>query len=476
MFPIFPNFERAFAARVAAFIVTIPDEERMPSETELMENTIRLAKLTSSEKEAFLFGQKVPAPKIGAILVQGRRLYCSARSGVEVGDHAEYSAIETGAKDQDLKGSVLFTTLEPCTAVSRHEWTKSCSVLIADRKIAKVFVGTLDQNPLVTGFGIDYLLDHDVDVAFYPRSFGPELQNLNHQFFDFFSSKADYKAIKDIDKEIGDRLDWSVISSFYRIRDRLDKPAPTDSDLRFRFYRDMIEKGEITEQKGFRRTQVSDSLVLAFFLDPSLLIPGFRVSFYREASPAKKQKWSLSGDEGIHENRTLLKKSLLRMCLPDFWDQDNLFYRLFDLLGFDGLDQPDAFLKGGKALFAVPQAVKEMIVNAVVHNDYRSGVGVSIRLHNGYVELDNAASLSENADLPLLNKGTMMTIPSNPRLMDIFEETRLVEHSGYGMQSVLPNNIRLAQLKDDEANPDGLTYHVNEIRKVKILSTNIALL
>ena len=127
-------------------------------------------------------------PLVGAVLVgkKGVELDRAHRGALREGDHAEYTLIERIHGDKDLEGASLYVTLEPCT--SRNPPKKPCAERIAKARIRKVFVGMTDPNPVISGRGIQYLLDHHIEVQFFDLDFIEEIRAANRHFITYCES------------------------------------------------------------------------------------------------------------------------------------------------------------------------------------------------------------------------------------------------------------------------------------------------
>jgi len=106
-------------------------------------------------------------PLVGAVLVgaDGKELGRACRGKLRDGDHAEFTLIERYLRDKNLDGASLYVTLEPCTR--RRPPKKPCAEHVVASRIGRVFIGMTDPNPDICGRGIQYLLNHDVEVQFF---------------------------------------------------------------------------------------------------------------------------------------------------------------------------------------------------------------------------------------------------------------------------------------------------------------------
>jgi len=140
------------------------------------------------------------SPLVGAVLVMPNgKVEKAYRGEFSEGDHAEYTLLERKLASEDLTGSTLFVTLEPCAPGARSVHKTCCSERIVNRRIAKVFVGIEDPDLDVDGKGLKYLLAHGVSVELFDRDFQKEsepdpvrLMRLlyNHAIATFFMSRC----------------------------------------------------------------------------------------------------------------------------------------------------------------------------------------------------------------------------------------------------------------------------------------------
>lgn len=138
-------------------------------------------------------------PKVGAVLVKDKKFLGSAYRGQKgKGDHAEYTLFEKILNGADVKGAILFTTLEPCTSRGSH---KPCCEWVIEKGIKHVYVGLLDPNPKIYNIGCKKLQSAGIEVSYFPRELRKEIAEDNIQFVSQYSANSDLNGLASFNYE-----------------------------------------------------------------------------------------------------------------------------------------------------------------------------------------------------------------------------------------------------------------------------------
>jgi|ERR1043165_4795853 pyrimidine deaminase RibD-like protein len=122
-----------------------------------------------------------PRPLVGAVVVKNGDVIASAfRSELKPGEHAEYTALERKAGNVAVAGATVYTTLEPCT--SRNDPKIACVERLVERKIARVVIGMLDPNPIISGKGQRRLRDANIVTDLFTPELMAEIEDMNRAF------------------------------------------------------------------------------------------------------------------------------------------------------------------------------------------------------------------------------------------------------------------------------------------------------
>ena len=78
-------------------------------------------------------------PSVGCVIVKNDQIISIGQTGFGGRPHAEYNAIKSS--HENLKGSKMYVTLEPC---NHYGQTHPCTNIIVRHKLKKVFYGYAD--------------------------------------------------------------------------------------------------------------------------------------------------------------------------------------------------------------------------------------------------------------------------------------------------------------------------------------------
>lgn len=129
-----------------------------------------------------------PNPMVGCVVVRDNEIIAEGYHEKCGGFHAERNAL---LSCEDAKGADLYVTLEPCCHYGK---TPPCTEIIIEKGIKRVFVGSVDSNPLVGGKGISILRDAGIEVE--TGILEDECRSLNEVFFYNMEKKRPFLAMK----------------------------------------------------------------------------------------------------------------------------------------------------------------------------------------------------------------------------------------------------------------------------------------
>ena len=136
-------------------------------------------------------GNTSPNPMVGSVIVKNDKMLSSGFHKQAGCPHAEIEAINSCKNKEDIKGSTMYVTLEPCLIYGK---TPPCVDSIIKHKIRKVIIGSLDPNPKVNGKGIEFLKNAGVDVE--TGLFADKIEKQNEVFFKYIKSGMPFISCK----------------------------------------------------------------------------------------------------------------------------------------------------------------------------------------------------------------------------------------------------------------------------------------
>ncbi len=153
----------------------------MSFDRKYMERAIELAKKG--------IGAVNPNPLVGAVIVKDGRVIGEGYHR-KYGDlHAERDAFEH--LTEDAEGAEMYVTLEPCCHTGKQP---PCVDAIIEHKIKRVYVGSDDPNPLVSGKGYARLREKGIEVVTHFMK--DECDKLNQVFFYYITTGLPYVVMK----------------------------------------------------------------------------------------------------------------------------------------------------------------------------------------------------------------------------------------------------------------------------------------
>lgn len=134
-------------------------------------------------------GYTSPNPMVGCVVVKDGRIISEGWHERYGEYHAERNALLRCKEDPT--GADLYVTLEPCCHYGK---TPPCTEIIIEKKIGRVFVGSMDSNPLVAGKGVQILRDAGIYVE--TGILGDACRRLNGVFYHYMETGMPFCVMK----------------------------------------------------------------------------------------------------------------------------------------------------------------------------------------------------------------------------------------------------------------------------------------
>ncbi len=128
-------------------------------------------------------------PMVGAVIVKNNRIIGEGYHKKYGEAHAEINALESCTESP--QGAEMYVTLEPC---SHYGKTPPCAERIIKEGIKKVYIGSLDTNPKVSGKGAEMLKNAGIEVAIGVME--AECKAINPIFFKYIEKHMPYVVLK----------------------------------------------------------------------------------------------------------------------------------------------------------------------------------------------------------------------------------------------------------------------------------------
>lgn len=134
-------------------------------------------------------GRTHPNPIVGALIVRAGRVLARGHHEKAGGPHAEVVALRrAGAR---ARGADVYVTLEPHDHQGR---TPPCTEALIAAGVRRVFIGSIDPNPLVRGRGIRRMRRAGLEVV--PGVLREECDRANEQWFKFITTGLPWVVLK----------------------------------------------------------------------------------------------------------------------------------------------------------------------------------------------------------------------------------------------------------------------------------------
>ncbi|MCM1132511.1 MAG: bifunctional diaminohydroxyphosphoribosylaminopyrimidine deaminase/5-amino-6-(5-phosphoribosylamino)uracil reductase RibD [Ruminococcus flavefaciens] len=133
-----------------------------------------------------------PNPMVGAVIVKNGEIIGRGFHPKYGELHAErFAFADCDGKGIDCTGADMYVTLEPCC---HHGKTPPCTEAVIQHRIAHVYIGSSDPNPLVAGKGTRILREHGIEVT--EGILKDECDELNEIFFRYITAKKPFVTMK----------------------------------------------------------------------------------------------------------------------------------------------------------------------------------------------------------------------------------------------------------------------------------------
>lgn len=376
-------------------------------------------------------------PLVGAIIAtvdgeilttaDGKNLATAHRGELREGEHCEFTLIERKLANMNLKGCVLYVTLEPCTDESRNQGKdpnkvqkRGCSTHIRKARLSKVYIGVEDPNPKIAKEGINKIREYGIEVEMFPSDLQEKIWKDNDKFIK--EKEAEALQAKQAKTEpqlsiLEQTVTGSNIASFsnnainqfiVESKAKFSYPSSDFNDWAHGF--GLIEKD--TKSDSYLPTGLG---IMIFGKTPENAFPQtiFKVEInYGTGKPEIKDfKGPLVNQ--LPEILDYIKNKGLKMTM------DKSSGKREDIANFPF----DVLL--------------EAIANAVIHRDY------SIEGATNYLYIDPDKIVIRSPGAPVypitlndLNTFDAPSLSRNPKIMYIFNQMHLAEQRGIGLRNM----------------------------------------
>jgi ATP-dependent DNA helicase RecG len=384
------------------------------NERRLMEKAIAVMRQSISEPRA----DGKASPLVGAVLLKSDgKIETAHRGELREGDHAEFTLLERKNRANNLNGSILFATLEPCAPGARNHPKLSCAERIVNARIKEVWVGIEDPDPTVDRKGIKYLQDHGVTVHMFERDLQEEIQAANKEFI---AQAMERKAVAE---EVENEVTLSTLENPIATADLQDFSSKV-----LERYRSLAKMEEAVSSEAFRRRLIQQGLLKT---EGAKLLPsGFGMLLFgkspRDVMPQAGLLGTIHYPDGTEEVRDFDGPMVLVPEQAIQWLKDKLP---------NPIDRSEAQRKETSGKFY--ELVREGIVNALVHRNYDiAGAKCQLVVTPDTYTIKSPGAPVDPITVDQLQRFDAPMLSRNPMLHFVFAKMELAEERGLGLRSM----------------------------------------
>lgn len=354
-------------------------------------------------------------PLVGAVLVgaNGTVLGKAHRGSLRAGDHAEFTLIERYLGNTNLDGSTLYVTLEPCTF---RELPKiSCARRIIAARVKRVFVGMLDPNPKILGHGVNFLQRNGVEVDFFDHDLHDRIRHENRLFGEQFEM-AEESIPESEERESPSEKEKEPLS-IVSIDDLAPEVIEQYLDARkMSFIPGSAELWEFFRRNGF----VARDLATNRFIPT---VAGLLLFGKTPEDILMQSKVKAEAHKGVNVIAPDIGGPLLLLPekIKEFLNKNMQSFAVIH--EFKRVEEPE-----------YPwEAIREAVVNALVHRDYREGARVSVQLLKDRLVIKSPGLPLRPISLEKIRSYNAVPYSRNPRIAETFFQMDLMEERGWGL-------------------------------------------
>jgi ATP-dependent DNA helicase RecG len=358
------------------------------------------------------------SPKVGAVLVKpDGAIETACRGELRHGDHAEFTLLERKNRGNNLDGSILFTTLEPCAPGARRDPKVDCAERIRLARIKEVWVGIQDPDPKVARKGIEHLKNNRIKVNMFDRDLQEVIEKENKKFLEQALERAEEVKKKPVE---------IVLSS---LENKLPSADLKDfSDKALALYREQAKIVETIHSDEFNRRLLQQGLLKK---EKGNLVPtGFGILLFgKEPRSVMRQAGLLAVihyPNGDKERKEFDEPAVMIPDMLEKWLKDKL---------------PNVIDRSRMKREEVPalpfEMVREAVVNALIHRDYDiKGGKCQIVVTEDTVTVKSPGEPPPPITIQQMQNFTAPMLSRNPELHFVFARMGMAEEQGLGIASL----------------------------------------